>query len=48
MMSSVEQWSDPAFDGTFSYEQYYNNLCRLLETNPDLPWVKETLRFYDR
>lgn len=48
MMSSVEEWGDPAFDGTFNYEQYFLNLCRLLETNPELPWVKETLEFYDR
>jgi hypothetical protein len=45
-LASVEKWS--RFDADFNHEAFFNNIILLFESDPDAPWVTETLEWWDR
>ena len=42
-LSSIEQWSTSLQDGYFSLDDFFDRCVDLFESDPDDPWVAETL-----
>ena len=34
-------------DGTFNYRHFFESVVVVFKTKPDLPWVKETLKWWN-
>ena len=44
-LSDKESWDKR--DGVFDYRHFYESVVRLFENNPGLPWVEETLKWWN-
>jgi hypothetical protein len=45
-LSDKEEWNE--FDGSFSYRNFYESIISVFEVDPTLPWVKDTLRWWNQ
>ena len=45
LLSNLSSWS--MVDGHFDLHAFYDNIVALFETNPHLPWVTETLNWWN-
>lgn len=44
-LSDKESWDKR--DGAFNYRHFYESVVRLFENSPGLPWVEETLKWWN-
>ena len=45
-LSDKEEWHE--VDGNFDYCRFYESIVTVFESNPDLPWVKKTLLWWNQ
>ncbi|KAI0281345.1 hypothetical protein BC826DRAFT_923149 [Russula brevipes] len=45
-LSDKEEWHE--VDGNFDYRRFYESIVSVFESNPDLPWVKKTLIWWNQ
>lgn len=45
VLSDKGSWNQ--CDGEFSYRHFYETIVSVFEDNPELPWVEETLKWWD-
>lgn len=46
VLSDKESWDQ--CDGIFNYRHFYESIVSVFETDPELPWVKETLKWWNK
>ncbi|KAG1824735.1 uncharacterized protein BJ212DRAFT_1261032 [Suillus subaureus] len=44
-ISTKNAWSE--IDGAFNYQDFYNNVVKLIEDSPDLEWKEELLKAWN-
>ena len=45
VLSSISQWG--SYDGVFDLEALYGTIVTMFESDPDDPWVVETLEWWN-